>query len=65
MKILFATMEVAPFSKVGGLGDVSKALPEALSLQDVAVTIITPWYRTLPERFPTLRDMRTVREGTL
>jgi starch synthase len=65
MKILFATMEVAPFSKVGGLGDVSKALPQALSLQDVAVTVITPWYRTLPERSPLLAVMRTVRESTL
>ena len=65
MRILFATMEVAPFSKVGGLGDVSKALPQALLRQDVAVTIITPWYRTLPERFPLFRSMRTVRETTL
>ncbi|HKI97923.1 MAG TPA: glycogen/starch synthase [bacterium] len=65
MRILFATMEVAPFSKVGGLGDVAKALPQALSLQDVAVTIITPWYRTLPERSPMLRTMQTVRETSL
>ena len=65
MKVLFATMEVAPFSKVGGLGDVSKALPQALSLQDVAVTIITPWYRNLPERSPELQAMRVVRRTTL
>jgi starch synthase len=58
-------MEVAPFSKVGGLGDVSKALPHALSLQDVAVTVITPWYRTLPERSPLLRAMRQVHAATL
>jgi starch synthase len=65
MKILFASMEVAPFSKVGGLGDVSKALPQALSLEDVAVTLITPWYRTLPERSPMLTAMRTLRRATL
>jgi starch synthase len=65
MRILFATMEVAPFSKVGGLGDVSKALPQALSFQDVAVTIITPWYRTLPDRSPLLRNMNTLREAEL
>jgi len=65
MKILFATMEVAPFSKVGGLGDVAKALPQALAMQDVAVTIITPWYRSLPDRSPLLRAMRTVRRTTL
>jgi starch synthase len=65
MRILFATMELAPFSKVGGLGDVAKALPQALAQQDVRVTIITPWYRTLPERSPRLKAMRAVAEGTL
>ena len=58
-------MEVAPFSKVGGLGDVSKALPAALLLQDVAVTVITPWYRTLPDRAAVFQTMRELRSAEL
>lgn len=65
MQVLFVTMEVAPFSKVGGLGDVAKALPKALAAQDHAVTIITPWYRGLAERSSLLRTMKTVRQTTL
>jgi starch synthase len=45
MRILFATSEVMPFSKTGGLADVSAALPAALAKQGHEVTIITPRYK--------------------
>jgi len=37
--------EVAPFSKTGGLGDVTGALMRALARQGHAVTLVTPRYR--------------------
>jgi starch synthase len=60
MKVLFATMEVHPFSKVGGLGDVAAALSLALFRLDTRVTLITPWYRTLPDKAPAFRQMRVL-----
>ncbi|MDH4122115.1 MAG: glycogen synthase [Deltaproteobacteria bacterium] len=65
LHVLFATFEVAPFSKMGGLGDVSRALPAALMEMGVRVTVMTPWYTSLPERAPWLADMETLAEGWL
>ncbi len=47
MRILFASSEVYPFSKTGGLADVSGALPEALARLGHQVLVVSPWYRTL------------------
>lgn len=47
IKVLYATTEVAPFSKVGGLADVSGALPKALLENDIAVKVITPLYKSI------------------
>jgi len=44
MKILFASAEVAPFSKTGGLGDVAGALPRALAARGHEVVVATPLY---------------------
>lgn len=52
MRVLFATSEAAPFSKSGGLADVSRALPDALTRLGLEVLIIHPYYRT-PEGYPT------------
>lgn len=44
LKIVHVTSEVAPFSKTGGLGDVARSLPKALSRLGHEVIIITPLY---------------------
>jgi len=43
--VLHVTSEVVPFSKTGGLADVSAALPEALSRRGHKVAVVTPLYR--------------------
>ncbi len=47
MKVLFASAEVAPFSKVGGLGDVAGALPKALQKLGIDVRVVTPRYGSI------------------
>src|SRR5215471_1506396 len=47
MEILFATTELAPFVKVGGLADVSAALPKALKMLGHSVTLVLPHYQAL------------------
>ena len=47
MRILFASSEVYPFSKTGGLADVVSALPEALVALGHEVLVVSPWYKTL------------------
>ena len=49
MEITFVTTELAPFVKVGGLADVSAALPKALRSLGNSVTIVMP-------RFPALEQ---------
>jgi starch synthase len=44
LDILHCTPEVAPFSKTGGLADVSSALPQALTRLGHKVDVVTPLY---------------------
>ena len=44
LKIASVASEVSPYSKSGGLGDVTKSLPKALSQMGHKVSIITPYY---------------------
>lgn len=46
MRILFATSEVYPLAKSGGLADVSRALPIALRDQGVDARLILPGYNS-------------------
>ena len=50
LNILFCTSEVTPYSKTGGLADVSNSLPQELNALGHAVRIITPKYGLLDER---------------
>ncbi|MDG2185415.1 MAG: glycogen synthase GlgA [Mariniblastus sp.] len=47
LKICFVTSELAPLAKVGGLADVSQALPAALAQLGHDVRVILPRYREL------------------
>jgi starch synthase len=44
LRVLFVTSEIAPFSKTGGLADVSAALPGALSQLNCEVRVVSPRY---------------------
>ena len=50
MKIAFITTEVFPYAKVGGLGDVSSALPLALSSLKEEVNIFMPMYHDIDKK---------------
>lgn len=46
MKVAFVTPEILPFSKTGGLADVSAALSASLSAAGCELTVFTPLYRS-------------------
>ncbi len=53
MKVLYIATECKPFSKAGGIGDVTGELPPALKALGVDIEIVTPWYGSItkPEGF--------------
>ncbi len=51
MKVLFASSEVAPFAKTGGLGDVAGSLPAVLREKGVDARVIMPLYACIPQKF--------------
>jgi starch synthase len=52
MKVLFATPEIAPLIKTGGLADVSGALPAALRAIGVDVRVLVPGYTPVLAQLP-------------
>jgi starch synthase len=60
LKILFATGEVYPFSKTGGLADLSKALPKALLKLGHEVYIITPLYQSAKQHLNQMNHLGQV-----
>jgi starch synthase len=55
LSILFATSEMAPWVKTGGLGDVASALPEALRRIGHDIRVLLPAYPALKKAFPEAR----------
>ena len=49
LKVLLASAEVAPFSKVGGLADVVGELPPYLEKEGAEVAVFTPLYGCIDE----------------
>ncbi len=48
-KVLFASSEVVPFVKTGGLADVSGSLPHVLAEAGLSVTVVMPKYGGIPQ----------------
>jgi starch synthase len=57
MKILFATSEIAPLIKTGGLADVSAALPAALHQMGVDIRVLVPGYPQILKSMPSLQHI--------
>ncbi len=60
MKIAFVSSEVVPFSKTGGLADVSGALPKYLAALGHKVAVFTPLYRQVRDKFKLVKSKQTV-----
>ncbi len=48
MRVFFVASEMAPFSKTGGLGDVTAALPRILHALGADIRVLVPLYQTRP-----------------
>jgi len=57
MKVLFATSELAPWVKTGGLGEVAGTLPAALRSHGVDVRVLVPAYPDLMKSFPKAKEI--------
>lgn len=57
IKVLLVSSEVAPFSKTGGLADVSGSLPVALRHLGCDIRVVTPLYKMVRESGCTLKKI--------
>src|SRR2546430_11631437 len=55
MRVLLASSEVHPFSKTGGLADMVVALGKSLAAAGHREGIVTPLYRGIRKKFPTIK----------
>jgi starch synthase len=61
LKILYASSEVVPFAKTGGLADVASALPKQLKQLGHDIRVVMPKYATIPEAKFKLREVIRLR----
>lgn len=59
MNVLFASSEVFPYSKTGGLADIASFLPKALRKIGHNVTTITPYYKDIRKYHDELKFLGT------
>ena len=57
LRVLFASAEVAPFSKVGGLADVVGELPLYLDKEDVECAVFTPLYGCIDQEKYNIKEL--------
>ncbi|NLW25960.1 glycogen synthase GlgA [Acetivibrio saccincola] len=50
-KVLFASSEVDPFAKTGGLADVAVSLPKALGTLGQDIRVVMPKYKNIPKEY--------------
>jgi starch synthase len=65
LRILFVTSEVAPYAKVGGLADVSAALPRQLHRLGHDVKLFVPLYRRVREGEVALTPVENLQHGVV
>jgi len=56
INVLFASSEVFPFAKTGGLGDVAGSLPKAISKLGTDIRVVMPNYRSIPLHYKNSMD---------
>ena len=57
MKILYATFELAPFTKVGGLADVMGSLPKYVEDENTEIAIFTPFIGSINKEKYNIQDV--------
>ena len=57
MNILHASSEVFPYSKTGGLADATAALAKSQAAAGHSVSLVTPLYRVIREKFDGLKPL--------
>lgn len=56
INVLFASSEVFPFAKTGGLGDVAGSLPKAISKLGTDIRVVMPNYGSIPLQYKNSMD---------
>ncbi|KNY27167.1 glycogen synthase GlgA [Pseudobacteroides cellulosolvens] len=51
LKILFASSEVVPFAKTGGLADVAGSLPKAIKAMGTDIRVVMPKYKCIDKKY--------------
>ncbi len=60
-KILFVSPEVAPFARVGGLGEVMRSLPRTLKKMGYDARVMMPKYALIDkEKYPTVKEAERI-----